>query len=199
MILNRRRVQNNWGRYCVFRCVLHRLLKKISLYVVVFNLLNYFLSLFPHLCLTGNITLEPLTASKYCTILWIRNGINCFLQLLSIYTWFFLVFLKCLYCSCNFRSSVCSIVFLNFVLFPSARALRNFTTACRISLLGLCMHCFQFWAWIFMLCLSKIRLMINFTYTWSMCLVDPYINFYKSMDSLVNQQYAATLIRYFQA
>jgi hypothetical protein len=32
-----------------------------------------------------------------------------------------------------------------------------------------------------------------------MCLVDPYIKFYKSMDGLVNQQYAATLSRYFQA
>jgi len=196
MILNRRRVQNNWGRYCVFKGVLHRLLRKISLHVV-FNFLN-FLSVFPLLCLTGNITLEPLTASKYCTILWIRSGINCFLQLLSTYTWYFLAFLKCLYCSCNFRSSVCNSVSQFCTLSFSKGAilvhniLSNFIN--RVvhalhSILGMNLY----------VMFVQDRLMINFTYTWSMCLVDPYINFYKSMDSLVNQQYAATLIRYFQA
>jgi hypothetical protein len=37
---------------------------------------------------SGNITLEPLTTSKYRTILWLRNGMNGFLLLVFIYSCF---------------------------------------------------------------------------------------------------------------
>ena len=43
------------------------------------------------------------------------------------------------------------------------------------------------------------RLMISFTYTWSMFLVDLYISFSKSMGSLVNKQFAVILSKYFWA
>ena len=45
----------------------------------------------------------------------------------------------------------------------------------------------------------QIRLMISFTYIWSMFLVDLYISFSKSMGSLVNKQFAVILSKYFWA
>jgi hypothetical protein len=168
MILNQRRVQSNCGRYVISDvfCTTYKNLVYISCCVYCFYIIFYLCPFW----LTGSITLEPLTASKYCTILWIRNGINCFLQLLIYY--------------------LCT---LGFACFYNASTVPAISEDCLcylilLSFLGLSLCMF-----------AQIRLTINFTYIWNMFLVDPYINFFKSMDSLVNQQYAATPNRYFQA
>jgi len=87
-------------------------------------------------CLTGSITLEPLKASKYCTILWIRNGINCFLQLLIYYlcTLGFACFYNASTVPAISEDCVCCLILI-FTLFPSARVIKKFTTAFQISLI----------------------------------------------------------------
>jgi len=144
MILNQRRVQSNCGRYVisdVFCTTYKNLVYKLLclLFYIIFYLCPF--------CLTGSITLEPLKASKYCTILWIRNGINCFLQLLIYYlcTLGFACFYNASTVPAISEDCVCCLILI-FTLFPSARVIKKFTTAFQISLIGLCIHFFHFQA-----------------------------------------------------
>jgi len=116
MILNQRRVQSNCGRYVisdVFCTTYKNLVYKLLclLFYIIFYLCPF--------CLTGSITLEPLTASKYCTILWIRNGINCFLQLLIYYlcTLGFACFYNASIVPAISEDCVCYLILLNFLPF----------------------------------------------------------------------------------